>query len=242
MKKQIYNFLKRLIDILVSFLGITILSPILIIIIALQLITYKTNIFFNQKRVGLNGKIFKVFKFKTMSDKKDSKGILLPDNLRVTKLGKILRTFSLDEIPQILNIVIGQMSVVGPRPQSIEVCLFMTKEQFSRHSVKPGLTGLSAINGRNKIPWTKKIELDLNYIKRRSIFLDLKIILITAIKVILREGVFSHDNLSAISLGEELLNDNIITQEMFDLRHSRVLKVSNNKLFTEKDLLITNGN
>jgi lipopolysaccharide/colanic/teichoic acid biosynthesis glycosyltransferase len=177
-----------------------------------------------------------------MSDKKNSKGILLPDNLRVTKLGKILRTFSLDEIPQLFNIFIGQMSVVGPRPQSIEVCLFMTKEQFSRHSVKPGLTGLSAINGRNQIPWTKKIELDLIYIERRSIFLDLKIIFITLIKVILREGVFSHDNLSSISLGEELLKDDKITQGIFDLRHSKISKISNNKLFTEKDLLRTNGN
>jgi len=242
MKNFMYIFLKRTLDILVSFVGLTILSPIFIVVIICQLIIYKRNIFFNQKRVGLKGKIFRVFKFKTMNDKTDKNGHLLPDNQRVTKFGKFLRAFSLDELPQIFNILLGQMSVVGPRPQSIEVCLFMNKEQFSRHQIKPGLTGLSAINGRNEISWNKKIDFDLEYIKRRTILLDIKIIIITAFKVILRQNVFSGNNLSAISLGEELYLGKKISKEMYERRFKKIMEVSKKPFLLQEDLLLTHEN
>lgn len=242
MKNLTYIFLKRSLDILVSFVGLTILSPIFIVVIICQLIIYKRNIFFNQKRVGFKGKIFRVFKFKTMNDKTDKNGHLLPDNQRVTKFGKFLRAFSLDELPQLFNILLGQMSVVGPRPQSIEVCLFMNKKQFLRHQIKPGLTGLSAINGRNEISWNKKIDLDLEYIIRRTILLDIKIIIITAFKVILRQNVFSGNNFSAISLGEELYLGKKITKEIYDSRFKIIKDVSNKPFLFEENLILTHEN
>jgi len=235
-----YNFFKRILDLIVSILGLLILSPIMLIIFILQVLVYKGKIFFNQKRVGLNGKIFRVYKFKTMNDKKDKNGILLPDNKRVTKIGKFLRTFSLDELPQIFNIISGTMSVVGPRPQSIEVCLFMSPEQFNRHKVKPGLTGLSAIRGRNGISWKKKIQYDLEYIERMNIFLDIKIIIITAIKVIIKENVFSEGNLAAITLGEELYKSQSITKDVYEKRHQKLRDMNSKKVFDQKDLITNN--
>jgi undecaprenyl phosphate N,N'-diacetylbacillosamine 1-phosphate transferase len=226
MKLFIYNFLKRLMDLLISILGFIILSPIFLVVWILQLLTYGTNIYFNQKRVGLNGKIFRVFKFKTMNDKKDANGDLLPDHLRVTRLGKTLRAFSLDELPQIFNIIFGQMSVVGPRPQSIENCLFMSEKQFARHNVKPGLTGLSAIKGRNGIPWELKINYDLDYLRRKNIFLDIKIVIITFFKVIFRENVFSQGILSSHQMGETLLTSGKISEKEYKEVLKKAKKVS----------------
>lgn len=191
---------------------------------------------FNQKRVGQNGFIFKVYKFKTMNDRKDDNGNLLPDKLRVTKFGKILRALSLDELPQLLNIFIGQMSIVGPRPQSIEVCLFMNETQFKRHEIKPGLTGLSAINGRNGIKWHKKINYDLEYIRRKSLFLDIKIIFITFFKVISQHNVFSNGNLSSISLGQELISDGKIDVNKYYRILSKLPKISAQMFLSNEDL------
>lgn len=237
-----YFFLKRLIDITLSLLGIILLSPIIIIILVLQFFYYGNKIFFNQKRVGFKGKIFKVFKFKTMIEKQDKDGNLLPDNLRITKFGKFMRSFSLDEIPQLLNIFLGDMSIVGPRPQSIEICLFMTKEQFKRHQIKPGLTGLSAIKGRNGISWENKILYDLEYLNKKNIFLDIKIIFITAYKVLIRENVFSEGNISSTSLGEELLSGNKISRKVFEKRFVKIKALNNRKYFLEKDLILINEN
>jgi lipopolysaccharide/colanic/teichoic acid biosynthesis glycosyltransferase len=224
-------------DVLISLIGLIVLSPIFVIVTFLQLVTYRNGIFFNQKRVGLNGKIFRVFKFKTMNDHKDEEGILLPDAKRVTKLGKVLRALSFDELPQIFNILFGTMSVVGPRPQSIENCLFMSVDQFKRHSVKPGLTGLSAIKGRNGIPWNKKIQYDLDYLNRKSIFLDIKIIIITFFKVILSENVFSEGTLSSHQMGDYLLAENKITPSEFKMIQKRAIKLSLSSSVGTKDLL-----
>jgi lipopolysaccharide/colanic/teichoic acid biosynthesis glycosyltransferase len=201
-------------DIALSLIALIILSPVLIIVSLFQLFFYGRKIFFIQKRVGLHGVIFKVYKFKTMNDKKDRHGEFLNDKERVTKFGTFLRAFSIDELPQLLNILIGDMSIVGPRPQSVENCFFMNKNQFSRHDVKPGLTGLSAINGRNAVSWDKKIQYDLKYIMRQSMWLDLKIILITFIKVVKRENVFSGNQSFSLQMGEELLQKGEITYDL----------------------------
>ncbi len=238
MKFLIYNFIKRSIDITASIFGIVILIPVFLIISIIQFSIYGKNIMFNQKRVGINGVIFKVYKFKTMNEKRDSNGELLPDNQRVTKFGKFLRALSLDEIPQLFNILNGKMSIVGPRPQSLDICVFMTPSQFIRHSVKPGLTGFSAIKGRNGIEWSKKIQYDLDYIKIRNTFLDIKIILITAIKVIQQHNVFSEGNLSATSLGAELVQSKKISKEEYNEINKRVKILSNQKIITVKDLVL----
>lgn len=213
MKLFIYLFVKRAVDISVSFIALVLLSPILLIVSIFQFFFYGRKIFFNQKRVGLHGVIFKVYKFKTMNDKKNQEGEYLHDKDRVTKFGSFLRAFSIDELPQLVNILNGSMSIVGPRPQSIENCLFMNKKQFLRHSVKPGLTGLAAINGRNAVSWDKKIQFDLAYINRRNLWLDFKIMVITFVKVIKRENVFSGDQAFSLQMGEELLMDGKITSE-----------------------------
>jgi lipopolysaccharide/colanic/teichoic acid biosynthesis glycosyltransferase len=241
MNKFLYFFTKRLIDLFASTFALILLSPFLIVISVIQIFIYKNGIMFNQKRVGKNGVVFKVYKFKSMNDKKDEKGNLLPDILRVTKVGKILRALSLDELPQLFNIFNGQMSIVGPRPQSIEVCLFMNQEQFKRHEIKPGLTGLSAINGRNGIKWSKKIDYDLEYIKRKNLLLDIKIIIITFFKVVMQQNVFSEGNLSSISLGQELLLEGKIDNNQYQSIINRLPSLSKQKVFEIKDLVIKNG-
>jgi lipopolysaccharide/colanic/teichoic acid biosynthesis glycosyltransferase len=233
MKIFLYLFFKRLIDIALSLIGILILSPVLTIVCLLQLFIYGRKIFFIQKRVGLHGVIFKVYKFKTMNDKKDLHGEYLHDKERVTKFGSFLRSSSIDELPQLFNILKGDMSIVGPRPQSIENCFFMNKEQFSRHHVKPGLTGLSAINGRNAVSWDKKIQFDLEYINRRSLWLDLRIMFITFIKVIKRENVFSGDQAFSLQMGEELLQKGIINDVVFQSVLSKSRSFSNKNLLKE---------
>jgi lipopolysaccharide/colanic/teichoic acid biosynthesis glycosyltransferase len=236
MKIFLYLFFKRLIDIALSLIGILILSPVLIIVCLLQLFFYGRKIFFIQKRVGLHGVIFKVYKFKTMNDKKDQHGEYLHDKERVTKFGGFLRSSSMDELPQLFNILNGDMSFVGPRPQSIENCFFMNKGQFSRHKVKPGLTGLSAINGRNAVSWDKKIQFDLEYINRRSLWLDIRIMFLTFIKVIKRENVFSGDQAFSLQMGEELFQKGKITNDLL-VKRLKLVKLFNKPIMELNDLI-----
>src|SRR5690554_5257140 len=183
-KKTLYSrIFKRFIDIFVSFISILILSPIMLIIALLVWKFLGSPIVFTQKRPGKNEKIFKIYKFRTMSNKTDKDGKLLPDSMRLTKFGKILRATSLDELPELFNILKGDMSLVGPRPLSVKYLPYYTDEEKIRHNVRPGLTGLAQIKGRNNLNWDEKLKYDIEYVKNLSFLLDIKIIILTFIKI-----------------------------------------------------------
>lgn len=187
-------FAKRVFDLTFSLIAIVFLFiPIFLISLLLIIYNKDTKIFFTQNRTGKGAKKFKVIKFKTMSDKKDEYGKLLPDDERITKIGKFLRNTSLDELPQLFNVFIGDMSFVGPRPLLEKYIPLYSREQFRRHEVRPGITGWAQINGRNNISWTKKFELDIWYVDNLSFFLDLKILLLTVLKVIKRADITPND-------------------------------------------------
>lgn len=183
------NFIKRAIDFLLSLIGIVVLFPFFIILLILLFINNNGSPFFIQKRPGLHGKIFKILKFKTMNDKKDATGKLLSDADRLTKLGSFVRKTSLDEIPQLINVLIGDMSLVGPRPLLPDYLSKYSIVQARRHEVKPGVTGWVQVNGRNGLDWNKKFELDVWYVDNISFLLDVKILFLTVIKVFKSEGI-----------------------------------------------------
>jgi len=184
-------FFKILFDITVALIAVIVLSPIFILLILLLLIFNGGNVFFFQSRPGLNGKIFKVIKFKTMNDKRDKHGELLPDADRLTPLGKFIRKTSLDEIPQLLNIIKGDMSLVGPRPLLVEYLPLYNDTQKKRHDVRPGITGWAQVNGRNAISWLQKFDYDVWYIENMSLMLDIKILFLTVGKIFKSEGINS---------------------------------------------------
>lgn len=187
-----YKFcFKRIIDLLISFLALIIFSPILLLITLLLLITNGGNPFFIQPRPGLKGKIFKIIKFKTMNDRCNLDGILLPDSQRLTSIGKFIRKTSQDEFPQLINVLKGDMSLIGPRPLLIEYLPLYSKLQARRHEVRPGITGWAQVNGRNTISWQQKFEYDVWYVDNISLWLDIKIILLTVKKVFVSEGITS---------------------------------------------------
>lgn len=185
-------FFKRIIDFSLSLLGLILLSPlILVICIVLNFANKGAGIFFTQIRTGKNAKLFKIFKFKTMSDLKDTTGKLLPDDLRISPMGKLLRSTSMDELPQLVNVLIGDMSLIGPRPLLEKYITLYSKEQFRRHEIKPGISGWAQCNGRNAITWAKKFELDVWYVDNISLLTDFKIIILTLKKVIQRKDITS---------------------------------------------------
>jgi lipopolysaccharide/colanic/teichoic acid biosynthesis glycosyltransferase len=190
------NFFKRLIDVLVSFLGLTFASPLLLAGVVLLGISNKGKVFFIQQRPGLKGKPFNIIKFKTMNDKRDGQGELLPDHLRTTAAGKFIRKTSMDELPQLLNVLKGELSLIGPRPLLMEYLPLYSKEQIKRHEVKPGITGWAQVNGRNAITWEKKFEYDLYYVNHLSFLLDLKIIFLTIFKIVKSEGINSASDIT----------------------------------------------
>ena len=183
-------FLKRFIDFVVVFLVLAIIWPILLsIAIWLHFANKGAGAFFTQERPGKHGEIFKVIKFKTMTDERDENGNLLPDEKRLTKIGKFVRSTSIDELPQLINVLKGDMSLIGPRPLRTYYLPLYSKEQMRRHEVRPGITGWAQINGRNNLSWTKKFELDVWYVDHCSFYLDMKIVFITIRKVFIREGI-----------------------------------------------------
>lgn len=183
-------FFKRIIDFFIVLFALLIIWPILLLItVWLHFANKGAGAFFTQKRPGKNNKIFKVIKFKTMTDERDNKGNLLPDEVRLTKVGKFIRSTSLDEIPQLINVLKGDMALIGPRPLLPEYLSLYTPEQARRHEVRPGITGWAQVNGRNDIPWKKKFELDVWYVDHCSFILDLKIVFMTIKKVLIREGI-----------------------------------------------------
>ena len=185
------NFIKRILDIILSFLALVILSPLLILTAFLIRIKLGAPVFFKQLRPGKNEKIFDILKFRTMTDAKDENGNLLPDEIRLTRFGQFLRSTSIDELPELLNILNGDMSIVGPRPLLVQYLERYNEEQKHRHDVKPGLTGLAQVNGRNSITWEEKFHYDLEYVKNITFYGDCKIIFQTVMKVFGREGISS---------------------------------------------------
>lgn len=191
-KKNIYrNHLKRPMDAILSFIAFIILSPVLLIVAMLVRIKLGSPIIFKQERPGLNEKIFTLYKFRTMTDKRDENGELLPDSVRLTKFGKFLRSTSLDELPELFNILKGDMSIIGPRPLLVQYLLLYNEQQKRRHNVRPGLSGLAQINGRNAISWEDRFSLDVKYVENVSFIGDWKIIFLTIKKVFVREGINS---------------------------------------------------
>lgn len=188
------KFIKRPLDFFLSFCAITVLSPILLVLIIIGAINMKGNPFFTQQRPGKDEKIFKLIKFRTMTNEKDSDGNLLPDEVRLTKYGRFLRSTSLDELPELINILKGDMAIIGPRPLLVKYLPRYTERQRLRHSVRPGLSGLAQINGRNSLTWEAKFEDDLTYIENITFLGDIKIIFTTVLKVLKREGISSETN------------------------------------------------
>lgn len=180
---------KRLFDFLLSLFGLLILSPIILLFTILLYFANKGKPFFFQLRPGKNEKIFKIIKFKTMNDKKDNFGNLLPDAERMTKIGNFVRKLSIDELPQLINVLKGDMSLIGPRPLLVDYLALYNAEQKKRHNVKPGITGWAQVNGRNAISWEEKFKLDVWYVNNISLSLDIKIIFLTIKNIIKRQGI-----------------------------------------------------
>lgn len=186
------NYFKRIVDFIIVFTTLSIIWPILLFItIWLHFANKGAGAFFTQERPGKNGKIFKVIKFKTMTDERDAEGNLLPDADRLTPVGKFVRSTSIDELPQLINVLKGDMALIGPRPLLVKYLPLYSKEQARRHEVRPGITGWAQVNGRNNISWAKKFELDVWYVDHCSFLLDMRIFLMTIRKVFIREGISS---------------------------------------------------
>lgn len=206
------KYVKRILDFILSLLALIILMPLMFILWILVRIKLGKPAIFKQQRPGKNEKIFTLYKFRTMTDEKDENGNLLPDEKRLTKFGKMLRSTSLDELPELINIIKGDMSIVGPRPQLVRDMVFMTEQQRKRHKVRQGLTGLAQINGRNNITWEQKINYDLEYINNVSFKNDCKIILKTIEKVFKRENIETDGMQTAEDLGDYLLRNKVIDE------------------------------
>ena len=210
------NFFKRVIDLLLSLIALIVLSPVILVLIILGAVKMRGNPFFTQQRPGKGEKIFKLIKFRTMTNQKDKDGNLLPDDVRLTKYGKVLRSTSLDELPELLNIIKGDMAIVGPRPQLVRDMVFMTEQERIRHTVRPGLTGLAQVSGRNNMSWEKKFEYDLEYIQRITFFGDIKIIFNTVFKVFKRDGIATDGMETAEDLGDYLLRVGKVERPDYD--------------------------
>ncbi|MBO5411731.1 MAG: sugar transferase [Clostridia bacterium] len=211
-------FFKRFYDVVLSGLALIMLSPIILILIVVGAVKMKGNPFFIQIRPGKMNKrtgqekIFKLIKFRTMTCEKDENGDLLPDEKRLTGYGKILRSTSLDELPELINIFIGNMSIVGPRPQLVRDMVFMDDEQRRRHRIRPGLTGQAQVSGRNNITWEQKLEYDLQYIQKVTLWQDVKILFLTVYKVFKRSDVERDGTVSDIDFGDWLLQEGAISE------------------------------
>ena len=226
------KYIKRIIDIVCSILAVILFGWLYIIIAVLVKKEHGSPILFAQYRPGIidlktgKEKIFKMYKFRTMTDERDSDGNLLPDNLRLTKFGKWLRSTSLDELPEIISIIKGDMSLIGPRPQLVKDMVFMSRKQRLRHTARPGLSGLAQVMGRNAISWDKKLDYDLYYISHVSFINDFKILLKTVEKAFFkREGITEEGNVTASDYGDYLLLNNRIIKEEYDKGQTKARKI-----------------
>lgn len=225
------KFFKRLLDLILSAAALIVLSPVLLVLAIVGAIAMKGNPFFLQPRPGIKGKdgketIFKLIKFRTMSNARNKDGELLPDDQRLGKYGTWLRSTSLDELPELINILVGDLGICGPRPFLVRDCVFMTAEQRRRHDVRPGLTGLAQVNGRNNITWEQKIEYDLQYIDDGITFLgDTKIILQTVGKVLKRSDTVREGTVSDMDFGDWLLMEGKVDQATYDAKQAEAREI-----------------
>ena len=210
------GFFKRFFDFILSLIAIVVLSPVFLIIYILSLIILGGNPIFKQYRPGKNGKIFAVYKFRSMTNKKDAEGNLLPDKDRITKWGTILRKLSLDELPQLFNILKGDMSIIGPRPRMVEECVFLDETQQDRFKVRPGITGWAQVNGRNNITLDKVVQFDKEYIQKVSLWFDIKIIFKTIGYVFKRKGINKEGTVSNEFHGDYLLRTGKIDGQYYN--------------------------
>ncbi|PWX16166.1 UDP-galactose phosphate transferase [Clostridium perfringens] len=221
-----------MLDLIWATLAIVVFWWLYIIIAILVKIKLGSPVIFKQQRPGLNEKIFSLYKFRTMTDERDENGKLMSDEVRLTKFGKWLRSTSLDELPEVFNIINGDMSVIGPRPQLVRDMVFMTNEQRERHSVRPGLSGLAQVNGRNSISWENKLNYDLQYIKKITFLGDVKIIIQTVQKAFIKqEGITEGDMATAEDFGDYLLRTEQVEKKQYDLLQSKakeIIEVCNN--------------
>ena len=209
------RYIKRILDVLLSGCALVVLTPVLLIVAVLVRTKLGSPIIFCQERPGKDEKIFKMYKFRSMTDARGENGELLPDEVRLTKFGRALRSTSLDELPELWNIFKGDMSIVGPRPQLVRDMVFMTPEQRLRHTVMPGLTGLAQVSGRNAISWEDKLATDLRYIRRITFLGDVKIVLLTVKKVFCREDISADGMDTAEDLGDYLLRTAQVSEEAY---------------------------
>ncbi len=217
------NVIKRLLDIFCALLALTVFCWLYLILIVMVRVKLGSPVIFKQPRPGKKGedgkeKIFTLYKFRTMTDKKDVEGNLLPDEMRLTKFGAKLRDWSLDELPEAVNILKGDMSVIGPRPQLVRDMVFMTDEQRKRHDVRPGLSGLAQVSGRNAISWDGKMAVDLEYIEKISFLEDVRIVLRTIKKVFKKEGINAEGQATVDDYGDALHKEGRVTQEEYDMK------------------------
>ena len=225
------KFFKRFFDFALSLIALIVIFPLLLVLTVVGAIAMKGNPFFLQPRPGKKGKdgkekIFKLIKFRTMSNAKDKDGNLLPDAQRLGKYGAWLRSTSLDELPELVNIMVGHLSICGPRPFLVRDCVFMTEEQRRRHAVRPGLTGLAQVNGRNNITWEQKIEYDLQYIDSRITLIgDLNIVFRTIGKVLKRSDTVREGTVSDMDFGDWLLMEGKVDQETYDAKQVEAKKI-----------------
>lgn len=217
--------LKRPMDVVLSGIGLIILSPVLLITAILVRVKLGTPVIFKQQRPGKDEKIFEIMKFRTMTNEVDKNRKLLPDEKRLTSFGKKLRSSSLDELPELINVFKGDMSMVGPRPQLVKDMVFMSEEYRKRHTVLPGLTGLAQVSGRNGITWEEKLDKDLEYIKKITLFNDIKILLKTVIKVLSKDGINEEGQVTALDYGEWLLSKNVIDYDEYLIRETEVKRL-----------------
>lgn len=210
------KYIKRPMDFFLALFALTVLSPVFLVLILLGAVMMKGNPFFTQLRPGKDEKIFRLIKFRTMTCEKDLNGKLLPDDVRLTKYGKFLRSTSLDELPELINILKGEMAVIGPRPQLVRDMVFMTTAQRARHSVRPGLSGLAQVNGRNAIKWEEKFLFDLEYIENITFLGDIKIILKTFIKVFERADISDNGAETVADFGDYLLKTGAVNEQDYN--------------------------
>lgn len=232
MTNRLYrDYIKRFLDIVLSAGAIVVLSPVMAVTAVLVRVKLGSPVIFKQRRPGKGEKIFEMYKFRSMTDARDENGELLPDEVRLTSFGKKLRASSLDELPELFNILKGDMSVVGPRPQLVRDMVFMTEEQRRRHSVRPGLTGLAQVNGRNIIDWEKKLAYDLEYIKQITFFGDARIIWQTVQKALLsQEGITEDGMATAEDYGDYLLRLGKVDKDKYEKSYEEVNQLLKRRL------------
>jgi len=221
------RWFKRPVDVFCALAALLVFGWLYVIVAVLVRIKLGRPVLFCQDRPGKDEKIFKIYKFRTMTDARDENGDLLPDEVRLTKFGKFLRSTSLDELPEAFNILKGDMSVIGPRPQLVRDMVFMTPEQRQRHGVRPGLSGLAQVRGRNAISWEGKLATDLEYIQRITFWGDLKIVLLTVVKAFKREDISAEGMDTAEDFGDYLLRSGAVTQEIYEIKQADARELLN---------------